>query len=286
MIKNFINDYKKNVKEFALEEPCDFFIFRPIAYLIIKVTYSLPLNPNHFSLLALLIALFSGYSLSTGTAIGSINGGIGIFVFSILDCCDGMLARLKKNGSMYGDIIDMLVDVIASTSFYGGLAIGVSTGNEFIPLHFLAILSVMFILIHASLYHYFKKQYLFYLDKNPNGRAREIESYQRDLEKLKKEKGHHFDKFLLRFFLLFSSAQKKSKKVEVFNVDKYIKYNKPILPMWGVGSGSSHLFLLSVSLMTHRLGIYFLFSIILFNVWFILVGLIQMGINSSIEVKA
>lgn len=241
------------------------------------------LRPDHFSFLALVTAILSGYFLTTGTAKGFVYAGIGIFVFSVFDCCDGMLARMKKNGSKYGQLVDMFVDLLASTSFYVGLFFGLSKTNDFFPIHYLALVSAAFILIHASIYSFYKKQFFFYSDGNPTGRKREIDKYKRDLEKMNREGGQYFSRLLVFLFLVFSRAQKDPERMSTFQVEKYLRYNKSILPMWGVVSGSTHLMLLSLCLMTHRIGLYFLFSIILSNLWLAFVGMIQIGVNSSVE---
>ena len=283
MTIDYYTEYKKNTKEFQLEEPFDFVIFRPLAFLILKVVNWPFLRPDHFSFMALIVALTSGYLLSTGTASGFIYAGIGIFVFSVLDCCDGMLARMKKNGSQYGELIDMFVDLLASCSFYIGLFVGLSKAKGFFPIHYLALVSAFFILFHASIYNFYKKQFFFYLENNPLGRTREIEKYRRDLERLNKEHGNLFHRLLLWLFLLFSRAQKNPQKISTFQVEKYLKYNKSILPMWGIVSGSTHLMILSISLMTHRIGFYFFFAIVLSNLWLAFVSMIQVGVSASVE---
>ena len=121
-----ISEYKKNTKEFWQEEPFDFFFYRMAAFLMVKLTYKLPLRQTTFLLLGLITAIFSGFTLSKGTHDSFALGGIGIIVFGIFDCCDGMLARMKKNGTKYGPLIDMVVDVLSSISFFTGLTIGLS----------------------------------------------------------------------------------------------------------------------------------------------------------------
>lgn len=281
---NFMSDYKQNSKEFHFEEPFDYLVFRPLAYLVLKLVDRLEfLTPNHFSLVGLIIALASGFFLSTGTSHGFVLGGVGIFIFSVLDCCDGMLARMKNNGSKYGELIDMFVDLLASISYYFGLYFGLGKTGDFFPIQYFALFSGGIILIHVSIYNYFKKQYYFYEENNPKGREREYEKYRRELEALKKEKGHYFQKMLLRMFLIFSRAQKKTEEETFYPRDKYLTVNKSILPLWGGLAGSTHLMILSLSLMSHRVGLYFLYSLVFSNIWLLFVSFIQFNANRGIE---
>ena len=273
MILTFFSDYKKNTNEFYQEEFLDFFIYRPLAFLLVKTTYFLPLTPNHFSVFALLISVLAGYFISTGTINGFICGGIGIFLFGILDCSDGMIARMKKNGHEYGIMIDMFVDAISGIIFYSGLFIGLNKFYGYSPLHYLSFVSGVSSLIHAGIYNFHKKQYFFYLKGDPDGRRKEIEFYSRKLDVLNTDRGKWFEKILLILFLVFTKFQKRSNKIKEYDVKAYLQCNKPLLPMWGGIAGSSHLFFLALFVIIGRIDLFFITSIILFNLWifFILV---------------
>ena len=280
-----IADYKKNTKDFSLEEPFDFVFYRPLAYIIVKATYKLPLTPNMFSFSALLFAILAGYSLSTGTHEGFIKGGICILIFGTLDCCDGMLARMKKNGSVYGDLIDMFVDLLASINFYTGTFIGLKIIYSEADTNFpYMIWPCAFLLFaHVSIYSFYKKQLLFYQSGNPNGRKREIDRYKREYEKLKKINGQYFDRFLVFLFLKFSDKQvDESKRVE-YHGEAYITYNKKILPFWAVISGSSHLTILAIALMINELEVYIYFAFFLANMWCFMAYMIQNGVNNKLK---
>ena len=157
-------EFRKNVREFWQEEPFDFFFYRFFAYLIVKSTYILPLNPNHFSLLGLVTAIFTGVKLAEGTRESFILGGLGIFLFGVFDCCDGLLARMKGNGTKYGALIDMVIDVISALSFYSGVTIGLVKSSEVFTWELtFPMLSMFAVAAHAGIYHFYKKQFVFLL---------------------------------------------------------------------------------------------------------------------------
>lgn len=278
-------EYKQSTKEFRLEEPFDFLIYRPIAYIVVKTTYFLPLTPNHFSLLALVSALIGAYFMTLGEPWAFAIAGSCIITFSVFDCCDGMLARMKKNGPKWGVQIDMFVDLISNIALYLCLFIGLRKQSYPYPIEYFSILCALSILLHASIYHYFKKQYQYYTDNNPVGRQRELDYYRREFELLKKEPGHHFEKMLLKLFLIFSKAQKNDDKAAVYDVERYSQYNISILPMWAMIAGSSHLTFLALALLINEMPIYLYFALVVSNLWLILVYIIQNSVNSSILIK-
>ena len=267
MISTFFSDYKKSTNRFYQEEFFDFFIYRPLAFLLVKTTYFLPLTPNHFSAFALLVSALAGYFICTGTINGFICGGIGVSLFSILDCSDGMISRMKKNGHEYGIMIDMFIDAISTIIFYFSLFIGLNKFYGYSPMHYLSFVSGITALIHVGIYNFHKKQYFFYLKGDPDGRRKEIEYYSKKLEILNTERGKYFEKILLILFLGFTKAQKRSNKIKEYDVKAYLRYNKRLLPMWGAIAGSSHLFFLAFFLIIGRIDLFFITSIILFNLW-------------------
>ena len=275
-------EYRQNTKSFKLEEPFDYLIYRPLAYLIVKLTYRIPLTPNHFSFAALVSAFIASYFMAQGTKIDFAIGGIFIVIFSTFDCCDGMLARMKKNGSKYGMQIDMFIDLISNIAFYVSLFIGMHQQQNEYPLEYLSFACAICILIHASIYNFYKKQFQFYSDGNPDGRKRELNAYKRDLENLNKMPGHYFEKLLLKLFLFFSDVQKDEDKIPTYDPKKYVDVNISLLPLWGSVAGSSHLTFLALALILNEMPIYLYFALVISNIWIFLVHFIQTNVNKSL----
>ena len=279
---DFWSDYKRSVKPFWQEEPLDYLIYRPLAFVVVKGTYSFPLVPNHFSLLALATALVSGLSLAKGTPTGLVAGGIGVFLFGVWDCCDGMLARMKGGGDHYGQFVDMLVDVLSSLCVYGGLAWGLKDSDTLSAC--LVVVSGMVICVHAGIYNFYKKQFFFYRSHNPRGRAKELKELEKDLERLRGERGTLFKRFLVRSFLLFTAIQKNSDKLPQYDGNDYVGCNQWTLGLWGVIAGSSHLGLLAFSLIFSPVDLYLGFALVFSNLWLALALIVQWRVNAKLKV--
>lgn len=276
------HEYKKYSRGWHGEEMFDFLIYRPLAYTIIKLTYSLPFTPNTFSLLGLLTALASSYFILQGGPYDLMAGGLGIILFSIFDCCDGLLARMKKNSSPLGELVDMVVDLISSTCFFVSSYIGLEKLNGDIWYHELIIPAGLILLFHASIYHYYKKMFQFYRDGNPDGREREIDNFRRLLARI--PKGHWHRRFLVKLYIFFTNLQSNPKTKSTFERESYITLNKQILPLWGVISGSTHLSFLALALIFNKISYFLYFSFVAASLWVIFVYTIQKGLNRNIEV--
>lgn len=279
-----LQEYRKYSRGYYGEEFFDFIFFRPLAYVVVKLTDKLPLTPNMFSLAGLITALCASYQIAQGTSAGFMWGSLGILTFSVLDCCDGLLARMKNSSTQFGELIDMIVDLTSSIGFYTSAYIGFNKFEGEQWYHILIPLAGGVIFLHATIYHYYKKLYQFYQSENPDGREREIDKYKRELAKLPKTQFHK--RFLIRFYLVFSRLQSNPDKKIKFERETYLTYNKPILPLWGMIAGSGHLGVLSFALMSAQIHYYLYFAFVVANTWMLFIFTIQSGLNKNLEVRA
>jgi hypothetical protein len=99
-------------------------IARPPAAVVVYVLRSTPITPNQITFLsvvvaagaAAMIALLPGYHWLIAAAL--------VFELSfVLDCADGMLARLRKIASPLGHLFDFLMDELKAMFIYGCVAI-------------------------------------------------------------------------------------------------------------------------------------------------------------------
>ncbi len=96
------------------------YLNRPISRRLSMALASTPLTPNHVTVLSFLLALTGAAALVTTTPWLWIVGGIVIQIASILDGCDGELARIKLLQSRRGAWLDTVLDR------YSDLAIGLA----------------------------------------------------------------------------------------------------------------------------------------------------------------
>ena len=80
---SWLNEYKKSLKNLHAEEPLDVSFYRPLAFVIVKSLYSLPITPNQYSLLALLSGVASGYYFVKGDQVSLQWGAFYFFLFAV-----------------------------------------------------------------------------------------------------------------------------------------------------------------------------------------------------------
>jgi hypothetical protein len=123
---NILSQYKASLKHPGAEELLDLYLFRPIAFLLARVLVHTSVTPNQITAAAILSGFVAGAFLATGDA-GAMTAGALLYALSnTLDCCDGMVARLKGNGTELGRMVDVFADLVTGSADYTGLGIGLS----------------------------------------------------------------------------------------------------------------------------------------------------------------
>jgi len=100
------------------------YVARPPAAAVVWMLKGTPLTPNQVTFLATVIcagaaAILVGWLSWLGLVVAA-----AVFEFSfVLDCVDGMLARLRKIASPLGHLLDFLMDELKAMLIYGCVAI-------------------------------------------------------------------------------------------------------------------------------------------------------------------
>ncbi|MDB5901148.1 MAG: CDP-alcohol phosphatidyltransferase [Betaproteobacteria bacterium] len=111
-------------------------VYRPFSFVLTPLFAACGASPTAVTMLALACALSLPWlAVTAGESAWAWVGALG-FVFCILDCVDGDLARVTARESKFGAYADFLTDTIYRIALYGsiGLMVGRSqTAQAFIP---------------------------------------------------------------------------------------------------------------------------------------------------------
>jgi phosphatidylglycerophosphate synthase len=82
------------------------------------------ISPNQVTIASIVIGSLGGYCFARGTPGAAIAGAL-LFLFStIVDGCDGEIARLTFRESVFGARLDILGDNLVHLFLFGGIAVG------------------------------------------------------------------------------------------------------------------------------------------------------------------
>ncbi len=125
------NNALKNAKSLLFENlrkntdgPISTILNRPISSKISELLLKTNITPNQISLISFIIGLFGALFFSNGDYFSLVIGGILIHLSSIIDGCDGEIARLKLVESKYGGWFDAVLDRYADAIIILGMVYG------------------------------------------------------------------------------------------------------------------------------------------------------------------
>jgi phosphatidylglycerophosphate synthase len=259
---NWAEEYKKTLKMKEVEEVFDLILYRPVAFLLVRAVYKTRITPNNLTLLAILMGCIAGCFYSLPKPVYFKIGALFYLAYNILDCSDGQLARLKKNGSKVGRLIDGIADYTATLAVYIGIAVGyVSNSGSSFYWFIMLLLAGVSTIIQGMLVDYYRTRFLNYVCGQKNNFEKDNEEYRKELDLIKKQKGKWFDRMVLLIYLKYSALQrmlvaKKKSKLFITTPDEYYSKNKAIIRFWVILGPSTQLTLLVICSFINRFDIF------------------------------
>src|SRR6266513_759160 len=106
------------------------FLNRPISRRITSVLLKFPIHPSTWTISICVLPLIAGVFLVRGDYVSILLGAAIFQVFSILDGCDGEIARAKNLESKFGERLDYFSDFVASLLYVLALGLGLHRSSE------------------------------------------------------------------------------------------------------------------------------------------------------------
>ena len=106
------------------------FLNRPISHQITRVLLKFPIRPNACTIAIFVLSLIATAFLVRGDYLSVVIGAAIFQVFSILDGCDGEIARAKNLESKFGERLDNFSDFLASVLYVLALGFGLHRWSE------------------------------------------------------------------------------------------------------------------------------------------------------------
>jgi 1L-myo-inositol 1-phosphate cytidylyltransferase / CDP-L-myo-inositol myo-inositolphosphotransferase len=106
------------------------FLNRPISRQITRFLLKFPIHPNAWTISIFALPLIACLFLVRGGYVSLVIGAVIFQVFSILDGCDGEIARTKNLESKFGERLDYFCDFTASLLYVLALGVGLHRSSE------------------------------------------------------------------------------------------------------------------------------------------------------------
>src|ERR1700719_398540 len=106
------------------------FLNRPISRRITRFLLKFPIHPNWWTISIFVLPLIACVFLVRGDYVSVVIGAAIFQAFSILDGCDGEIARAKNLESKFGERLDRFSDFLASLLYVLALGLGLHRSSE------------------------------------------------------------------------------------------------------------------------------------------------------------
>jgi len=117
-----------------MSKPQDGFVSRvvnrPISRRVTRLLLKFPIHPNAFTIAIFVLPLVACIFFIRGNYLSVVIGAAIFQVFSILDGCDGEIARAKNLESKFGERLDYFCDFVASLLYVLALGLGLHRSTE------------------------------------------------------------------------------------------------------------------------------------------------------------
>ena len=102
----FVAEMRSTYKSMDTEEKWDIWVVRPIGFVEACICRRLHIHPNVITLVSILFGAASGYFFFPGNTKMVLVGALLLFVANTMDSADGQLARMTRQYTMLGRVLD------------------------------------------------------------------------------------------------------------------------------------------------------------------------------------
>jgi hypothetical protein len=264
-----LTEYRKSLKAIEVEELLDLVFFRPLAFIFVLAVYRTPLTPNAITVLATIVGVAAAISMGIGSGSALIIAALLLILYDVLDCSDGMLARLQHSGSRIGRILDGAADYIVTVAFYTGIGVGYASHSASPGIAWgLTVAAGLSNAIHSGLVDFYRNRFLDHLLNRTSILGDDLEEFRQEYQTLRKEKRRRGEQFILWLYLQYMTVQRiavsrKSESMQGAKIpgDLYVKANKGLMRWWTFLGPTTELSLLILGCLLGRIE-FFLWAIV------------------------
>ncbi len=202
-----VDEYRRSLKMPEAEEILDLVIFRPSAFLLVKLLDRLPVTPNGVTIASLLCGLAAAWNFSTGRAPAILAGAIWYAAANVLDCADGQLARLQGSGTFLGRVIDGVADYVSSIAIFAGIGIGLAAVAE--SRWLLVAAAGISSAAHAIMFDHYQSEFISAARTGENFVRQEIEQFMREIDVLRMAGRSRIKVFILTLYVRYLRVQER-----------------------------------------------------------------------------
>ena len=156
--------FEAALKDATVEELVNLHLHRRLAFALIRPMQGRfeSVSPNHLTCLSGALGVCAGISSYRSVEHGPAwlaLGALLLMASAVVDCADGMLARLRRQSSEFGRLLDGLVDQVTGISAWYGICHAICAGIELPGEWLLCTFALFSVILHVALYDQMKSRF-------------------------------------------------------------------------------------------------------------------------------
>ena len=287
-MKNSLKEkYRRSLKSLDTEEHIDLFFYRPIGYCWAEISARLGISPNALTIVAIILGISAGVLFYYPELRINVIGMLLLVLANTFDSADGQLARLTKQYSRIGRILDGLCGDLWFITIYLAIIFREINFSDFFSTHPWAIwlLACTAGICHtkqAAMADYYRQFHLYFV-KGEEGSELENASALWDKFHSLSWKRNFWQKLVLAFYTNYTVGQEKrtpqmqrlrrdlsarfGSKIPVEFRERFRAASKPLMKYTNILSFNTRTFaLFAAILIFRRPWLYFAFELTVLNI--------------------
>ena len=282
--------YKSSLKSMDTEETLDLMFYRPIGYMWAVLCAKVGITPNAITIASIFLGVAGGILFYFGKPQDLWLNYVGMFLLvwaNSFDSADGQLARMTKQYSRLGRILDGLSGDFWFVAIYFAICFRVNETSEFFIQHWSGWIWILAILAggchakQAAMADYYRQFHLYFLKGKEGSELDSVDQLDKDFAAVP-WKGHFWKKVTMMFYRNYTANQevmtpsmqtlrRKLKKLfgddivpDQFRNDFRLK-SKPLMKYTNMLSFNTRVIALFISIIVRMPWLYFAFELTVLN---------------------
>lgn len=285
--KGFWDDYKSTLKSEDTEETVDLMFYRPIGYIWARLAAKLGVTPNAITIASIFLGVGAGVMFYFNDLWLNLIGVLLLIWADSFDSADGQLARMTKQYSRIGRILDGVSGDFWFAAIYIAICLRENVTSDFFSAHHwviwvIAVATGICHGVQAAMADYYRQFYLYFVKGKDGSELDDAQSVWQKFHSLSWSKDF-WQKFTLMFYANYTSGQEKRtprmqqlrkllreryvESVPQSFRDKFRAMSKPLMKYTNILSFNTRTFALFAAILIFRMPwLYFAFELVVLNI--------------------
>ena len=282
------NNYKASLKSMDTEETFDLIFYRPIGYCWAVLAKKLGIKPNAITITSIFLGIGSGFCFYFNNIWWNLLGVFLLVWADSFDSADGQLARMTRQYSRIGRILDGISSQLWFAAIYVAICLreNHSGGHLFETHHWViwivAVATAICHAIQAEMADYYRQFHLFFV-KGKDGAELELAQDLWDRFHALSWKDNFFQKLAMLFYANYTTGQEKrtpwmqkfrrllrdkyNDRIPLELREKFRAQSRPLMKYTNILSFNTRTFALFAAVLIFRMPwLYFAFELSVLNV--------------------